>query len=163
MPTDIEIIKYRDAGRAQTYGATDPNTAVRQQNTYFVTFAKAADDAMASTTTAETYTGKAIPHKARIRAIYYVATTGGITSDPTNNATITLKTRDSAAANPLTVATYTSDTAGGSVTQGAPFTMTLTAANVIVSALSTLTLTIAKGGSGVVVRAGEFIVELERV
>ena len=51
MPTDIEIIKYRDAGRAQTYGASDPNAAVRQQNTYFVQFSKASDDAMASTTT----------------------------------------------------------------------------------------------------------------
>jgi acyl-CoA synthetase (AMP-forming)/AMP-acid ligase II len=164
MPTDIEIIKYRDAGRAQTYGASDPNAAVRQQNTYFVHFSKASDDAMASTTTSETYTGKIIPHKARIRSIYYVATTGGITADNTNYATVTVSKRDSAAANQLTVATLTTTiTSSGNVTQGAPKALVLTDANIIVDALSTLTFTIAKAASGVVVRAGEFVVELERV
>lgn len=164
MATDIEIIKYRDAGRAQTYGCTAPNTAVAQQNTYFVQFAKASDDAMASTTTAETYTGKAAVHKARIKAIYYIATTGGITASDTDYATVTIKTRDSAAANAATVATLTTTTtSSGNVTQGAAKALVLTDANIIVSALSTFTLTIAKASSGVVVRAGEFIVELERV
>lgn len=163
MATDIEIIKYRDAGRAQSYGCVTPNVAVAQQNTYFATFAKSSDDAMASTTTAETYTGKAAVHKARLKAVYYVATTGGVATDATNNVTVTVSKRDSAAANPLAIATYTSNVAGGAVTQGVPKAMTLTDANIIIDALSTFTLTVAKGGSGVVLRAGEFIIELERV
>ena len=164
MPTDIEIIKYRDAGRAQTYGASDPNAAVRQQNTYFVSYTKASDDAMASTTTSETYTGTVIPHKSRVRAVYYVATTGGITANDSTYATVTLNKRDSAAANKLAVATLTTTTtSSGDVTQGAPKALVLTDANIIVDALSTLTFEIAKASTGVVVRAGVFVVELERV
>ncbi len=119
---------------------------------------------MASTTTSETYTGKMVPHKSRIKAVYYVATTGGVTADATNYATVTISKRDSAAANPLAVATLTTTIASsGNITQGAPKALVLTDANIIVDALSTLTFTVAKAGTGVVLRAGEFVVELERV
>lgn len=165
MPTytDREIIKSRDAGRAQDYNATDPNGEVAKQNSYFLVIQdKSADDAMASTATSETYTGVVVPYLSRIKNIWYVATTGGITADNTNFATVTISKRDSAAANPLAVATLTTTiTSSGTVTQGAPKALVKTTANVDVAALSTLTFTIAKSGSGVVVRAGKFVLEME--
>lgn len=160
MATDREIIKNRDAGRAQSYGCVDPIGEVAKMNSFFVSFSKGSDDASASTATSETYTGKVVPYKARLKSVQYRATTGGITGDPTNNATITVSKRDSAAANPLPVATLTTT---ASVTQGAKTALVLTDANVIVDADSTITFAIAKGGSGVVVRAGEFVLELEAV
>jgi hypothetical protein len=164
MATDMQIIKYRDAARAQTYGCTDPNTAVAQQNTFFVTFSKSSDDGMASTTTSETYTGKAVLHKARLKKVYFCATTGGITADASNYATVTIYKRDSAAANQLAIATLTTTVASsGNVTQGANIALVNTDANVVVDALSTITYAIAKTGTGVVFRAGEFILEFERV
>lgn len=163
MATDREILKQQEAGQLCTTAAVDPLGEVAKAHTMWIPISKASDDAMASTTTSETYTGALLPVKTRIKSVSYIATTGGITADATNNATVTVKWRDSAAANPVTVAAYTSDVAGGSVTQGAPKAFTLTAANVVVAAGGSLTLTIAKGGSGVVVRAGTIWVECEAV
>lgn len=161
--TDREIIKNRDAGRAQSYGCADPIGEVAKQNSYFVNFTKAADDGSASTATSEVYTGKAVTFKARLKSLRYTATTGGITASDADNATITIYKRDSAAANQLAIASLTTNVAQGSVVQGTKTLMTLTAANVIIDADSTITFAIAKTGSGVVVRAGEFTLELEAV
>lgn len=172
MPTytDREILKNRQAGAAQTYGLSNVDTAIGQAHSDKLAFDKMTaalalgDDAMASTTTAETYTGCVNLYKGRIKAIYYIPQTGGITADASNNATITIKWRDSTGGNAVTVATYTTDVAGGSATQGVAKAMTLTqAANTIITALGSFTLTIAKTGSGVVVRGGKFVVEVENV
>ena len=166
MPTytDREILKNREAGTAADYNmAADPATTVAQAHSYFLVIAdKSADDAMASTTTAEAYTGIVIPYASRIKNIWYVATTGGITANDTTYATITISKRDSTGANPLAVATLTTTTtSSGNITQGAPKALVRTVANVDCTALSTLTYTIAKASTGVVVRAGKFVVELE--
>lgn len=166
MPTytDRELLKNRQAGVAQTYGmAADPATTIAEANSYFLIIAdKSADDAMASTATSETYTGVVVPYLSRIKNIWYVATTGGITADNTNYATVTISKRNSAAGGQATVATLTTTiTSSGNITQGAPKALVRTVANVDVTALSTFTFSIAKAGSGVVVRGGKFVVELE--
>lgn len=165
MPTDTEIVKNRQAGQMQSYGlasATGPQDEAAKLHTVFPFFDKAAD-AMASTTTSETYTNVCVPYKARIKSIKLNVSATGIAVDATNNATITISKRDAAAANKLTVATYTSNVAGGAVTTGVAKELVLTGANVVVDALSSFTFEISKGGSGVVVPAGRFLIELERV
>ena len=166
MPTysDREILKNRQTGQAQTYNATDPVTAVQQANSYFLTIAdKSADDAMAATTTAETFTGILVPYASRIKNIYYIATTGGITADNTNYATVTVSKRDAAGATPLAVGTLTTTiTSSGNITQGAAKALVKSTVNSLdCVALATLTFTIAKAGTGVIVRAGKIVLEME--
>lgn len=167
MPTytDRETVKNRQIGQAQTYGVTDPAAVIQQVHSYFLTITdKSADDGMASTTTSETYTGVVVPYASRIKNIWYVAKTGGITADNTNYATVTINKRDSAAANQLAVATLTTTiTSSGNITQGAPKALVTTKANIDVTALSTFTFSIAKSGSGVIFRGGYFVVELEAI
>lgn len=165
MPTytDREIIKNRQSGQAETYNCSDPKAEIAKIHSTHTAYDKGSDDATAATATSETYTGRVNLNKVRVKAVYYTPTTGGITADASNNATITIKWRDSAAANPVTVATYTTDVAGGSATQGVPKAMTLTQANTICAAGGSFTITITKAGTGVVVRAGSFTLELENV
>lgn len=165
MATDIEIIKERLSGQAGTYGlAASGVDAVNSLTSFVLEFDKASDDGMASTTTSETYTGVTLPVKAKLKAAYYVATTGGITANDTTYATVTISKRDSAAGNKATVATLTTTTtSSGNVTQGAPKALVLTDANVVVDALSTVTFEIAKASTGVIVRAGKFVLVFERV
>lgn len=165
MPyTDRELIKQQEAGQAATSGASDPIGEVAKVHTYYVSFSKSADDAMASTTTSETYTGVIVPVKSLLKSVKYVATTGGITANATNYATITVSKRDSAAANKTTVASFATDTVTtDDVTQGAPKAFDLSTSNVVITAGSTLTFEIAKAASGVVVRAGTLTLELEAV
>jgi hypothetical protein len=176
MPTytDTEILKNRQTGQAETYGMTTPATAtagapaeIKKLHSLLVTFSKAADDAMASTATAETYTGKSVPWLTRLNNVRIVATTGGVATDNTNNMTLTIYKRDSAGANQLAIAVYTSNVAGGALTQGVPKvlgpTTGLTVANTIITADSTFTYAITKAGTGVVMRACEVILELEKI
>lgn len=163
MPTDREYLKYQQAGALQTSGAIDPTGEVAKAHSFLVEVVKAADDATAATTTAETYTGKMLPVKGRLKSVRYYATTGGITADATNNATVTVSKRDSAAGNKLTVATMITNVALGNITQGVLKSATLTDANVIVDANSSFTFEIAKAGTGVVVRAGSLWLEFEAV
>lgn len=162
--TDRELLKQQESGALGTLGATNPIDTVGQAHATTFTFSKASDDGMASTTTSETFTGIYIPYKCKIRNVYYVATTGGITADNTNFATVTVSKRDSAGANLTTVATLTTTiTSSGNITQGAGKALVLTAANIVCTAGSTITFSIAKAASGVVVRAGSFTVEVEYV
>lgn len=162
--TDRELIKQQEAGQAATSGASDPIGEVAKVHSYWVAFSKSADDAMASTTTSETYTGVLVPVKSRLKSVKYVATTGGITANATTYATITVNKRDSAAANKLAVASFATDTVTtDDVTQGVPKEFDLTTANIIIAAGSTITYEIAKASTGVVVRAGTVTLELEAV
>lgn len=165
MPTDREYLKAQQAGVLGTSGATSAIAEIDTAHSLWIPITKASDDAMASTTTAETFAGVLIPFKARVLAIKYVATTGGITADGTNNATITISKRDSAGGTKTTVCAVTTNVAFGNVTQGAAksFASGITAANVIITADSTLTYEIAKGGTGVVVRAGTIWVQVTAV
>lgn len=159
--TDTQLVKRALVGLLASMGLTDAIAAAAQARSDFFTFDKAADDGTAATATTETYTGIYLPRACLLKAATYLATTGGITADATNNATITLSKRDSAAANKTTVASATTNVAFGNVTQGAGKALTLSAANVAISAGSTVTFEIAKGGTGVVVRAGRVTLEVE--
>jgi hypothetical protein len=160
--TDRQILKKADAGAAASFGCSDPITAVAQAHSSIFTFSKASDDAMASTTTSETYTGIYFPYACKLKAVTYVATTGGVTADASNYATVTVSKRDSAAANLTTVATLTTTVASsGSITQGAGKGLVLSGSAVNISAGSTVTFSVAKTGTGVVLRAGVFSLEVE--
>jgi hypothetical protein len=159
MPTDREYIKMQDAGRLGTTGAVDPKGEADYVHADVLFFDKASADAMANTTTSETYTGVYFPRKVRLLSVTYVALATGITADNTNYATVTVSKRDSAAGNKATVATLTTTiTSSGNVTTGAGKALVLTAANVVVDAGSSFTFEIAKAGSGVIVPAGRFTV-----
>lgn len=168
MPTDIEIIKQRQAGQAEGFGlAASPEDAIDKSLIFHVNFTKAAADGMASTTTAETFTGKTNGNvRVRLLAAYAVVTATGITADAANNATITISKRDSAAANKTSVATLITNIATGNLVIGAPKAMTITAtsaAEFIIAELSGFTYEIAKGGTGVVVPPTEFTLVFTKV
>lgn len=162
--TDRELLKQQEAGALATSGAADPIGTVAFSHTDSFAFSKASDDGMASTATTETRTGIYVPRKARLKNIWYVPTTGGITADNTNFATVTVSSRDAAGANLTTVATLTTTiTSSGNLTQDVGAALVLATSAVIIAAGSTLTYSIAKSGSGVIVRAGSFTVDLEWV
>lgn len=164
--TDRQILKNRQQGQAQTYGAVDPNTAVAQAHSYLLSFTKAADDGSASTTTAETYTGKRIPYQSLLKSLNYIETSStGVTASDTLFVTVTISVRDKTAANPLVIATLVTKITGGSgnLAQGVPYSMPLTVANVVIAAGSTVTYAIAKASTGTVFTAGEFVLELEAI
>lgn len=170
MATDRSALKAQEAGALGTYisggtAVSDPIGTVAAAHSEHRAFTKASDDAMASTTTSETYTGMYIPRAAKLNGITYVATTGGITADDANYATVTVYKRDSAAANQTALATLTTTTtSSGSVTQGAGKGLVLaTTTAVSIAAGSTITYAVAKASSGVVVRAGVFTLDLEWV
>lgn len=160
--TDRQIIKKAQAGEAVALGCTDPIGEVANANSSQFVFAKGADDAMASTTTAETFTGIYFARACRLKSIVYSATTGGVTADNTNFATVTVSKRDSAGANLTTIATLTTTiTSSGNLSQGVGKALVLTASAVNITAGSTVTYSVAKAGSGVVLRAANFTVEVE--
>lgn len=166
--TDIEILKMQVAGALNASPATAAVEAVRQAYSRSYTFDKAAADAMASTATAETFTGRYVKHKSKLRGVVASPVSGGLTADNTNFATITVTMRDSAGANPVNVATLTTTiTSSGNLTQGAGKALLGPAAaafaEVVIPAGSTFTYTITKAGTGVVVPAMGFDLDLERV
>jgi hypothetical protein len=166
MAPDIEIIKQRYEGQAQGYGlAADPGPSIDTLDAFPIFITKASADAMASTTTSETYTGLIAVPKVRIVAAYMTVLATGITVDATNNATITINKRDSAAANKTAVATLVTNVATGNLVIGAPKAMTVstTSGAFVVDALSGFTYEIAKGGTGVVVPASVFTLWLTKV
>lgn len=162
--TDRQILKYRQQGQAQTYGAVDPNTAVAQSHSYFHAFTKATDDAMASTTTAETYLGTRIPYQSLLKSVYFTPTSAtGLTASDTVFVTVTISVRDKTAANPLVIATLITKVVLGNLVQGVPVLLTPTAANAVIAAGGTLTYAIAKASTGTIFPAGVFAIELEAI
>ncbi len=154
MPTDIEIIKQRHCGQAEGYGlAAAPEGSVDTLDAFPVVFTKASADAMASTTTSETFLGNIVPVKCKLVAAYATVTATGITANAADYATITISKRDSAAANKVTVASVASVLATGNFTIGAAKAMTVntTSGAFILDALSGFTYEIAKAGNGVIV------------
>lgn len=151
---------------ATTAATVDPYTTVGDAQSIFLTWTKAADDAMASTATAETFTGLFVPFACKYRKLTYSPTSGALTNDNTNNAVMTFNTRDLNGANLAVLTTLTTSITalGATIAQGqgvAALPAGTVAASV--AAGSTITYSIAKGGSGVVVRAGLFTLQLEPV
>jgi hypothetical protein len=138
--------------------------AINQLTDLLVSFQKAADDAMAADATADAVQWtNPFDFPVYVVGARYTATTGGITANATNNATVALKTNDGVGGATATALAFTTDVAFGNVSQNQSkaFT-TLTPANARIPAGGNLWLNIAKGGSGVVVRAGRFDVRLRR-
>lgn len=160
--TDRQLLKRALVGLLAAMGLSDAIAEVgKSESTYFF-WDKAADDGMASTTTSETFTGVYSKYAAILKSITYSPTTGGVTADAANYATVTASKRDSAGANKTTLGTLTTTIASsGNLTQGAGKAFVLTNANVALSAGSTFTWEIAKTGTGVVMRAGRFTAEVE--
>jgi hypothetical protein len=167
MATDRASLKMQQAGALGSFASggtavSDAVGTVGQAHSDIFVFDKAAADAMASTTTAETYTGINLPYAGKVKAITFVPTSGGLTADASNYATVTVSRRDSAAANKTTLGTITTTVASsGNLTQGVGEDAVLTSANVDFAADSTVTFEIAKTGTGVVVPAGRFTVLVE--
>lgn len=123
--------------------------------------AQKAADAMASTATSETcvwanMTGRDI----KVLSVGF-ATGAALTADNTNNAAITVSKYTAAGGSKTTVATETTNVASGNWTAFTVKNLTLTAANVTVAAGGVLTYEISKGGTGVIVPAGVFVVKYE--
>lgn len=112
---------------------------------------KAAADAMASTTTAET--GGPSFMRAGIVKRIEIDTEADAAEHADNHATITVSKRDAAAGNKATLGTYTTDTgvSQGTLTKWVTKAFALTEANLVVVRGGKLTYEIAKGGTGVVV------------
>lgn len=160
--TDRQLIKKAESGNAVSLGLADPIGEVGNTHAAQFNFSKAADDGTAATTTAETFTGLYFPRACRLKSVTYVATTGGVTADATNFATVTVSKRDSAGATPTTIATLTTTVASsGTITQGAGKALVLAGSAANITAGSTVTFSVAKSGTGVVLRAGMFTVEVE--
>jgi hypothetical protein len=132
-----------------------------------VQFQKAADDAMASTATADTkFWTNPYTFPVQVFAASYNAD-GTITADDTNFATVTVKADDGAAGATVAVATWlTKITAGtGNIAaQVAKAATTLNASTIVsVAPGASLFFNIAKSGSGVVVRSGIFTLRMRKV
>lgn len=138
-----QLIRKRRVAVLRTSGATGANT----------------DDAMANTATAEQqifWASVAIT----ITALEYVPN-AAITADASNNAVITFSKRTSAGASQTTLGTITTNLALGNLAagQGAAATLTATTTDLQVAAGSSIGVANTKGGTGVVLRAGTYVIE----
>lgn len=127
---------------------------------------KAADDGMASTTTADAKVwANPFDFPMQLVGLNYNATGGGITANDTNYAQIQAKTTDGVSATPaLGMQLETKITGGtGNIADGVGVTTTTKQTNSIVGVGGSLFVGIAKQGSGVIVRAGLVTARLRRV
>jgi hypothetical protein len=157
-----DIQKSMSGAQASPYGGA-PTVAQLFDETLF--FNKAADDGAAATATADTlFWTNPFDFPVQIVSARYTPTTGGITADNTNFATIALKSNDGAGgatATGLSITTAITDSGNLSQNQSKAFTLA-TAAGQTIPAGGGLWLNIAKSGTGVVVRAGILTVRLRR-
>lgn len=115
---------------------------------------KDAADGAAATATAEQ--AFALVTHAGTLLEFSVLPSAALTADAANNATITIRRRPAAdPATPQTLATLVTDVAGGSWVAWTKKAFTL--ANTALLAGDVLTVQITKGGTGVVVPAGDFV------
>jgi hypothetical protein len=138
---------------------------INQLTDLIVQASKAADDGGAANATADTLLWtNPFDFSVVMVSARYTPTTGAITGDNTNNAVITLKSNDGAGGSTAVGLSITTDVATGnfSTNQSKAFT-SQTPAGAVIPAGGGLWLNIAKGGSGVVVRAGLLNVRLRRV
>lgn len=149
------------AGSAMANGGED---TVNNLTDITVHYEKVADDAMASTTQADhVFWTNPFPFELQVVSASYSAD-GTITANDTNFATISVKTDDGAGGATAAAASWTTVTAGtGNIATRVAKAAAITAANNRVRVGSNLVFNIAKGGTGVVVRAGSFAVRLRRV
>jgi hypothetical protein len=128
---------------------------------------KAADDGMASTTTADAKVwSNPFDFPLQLVDLNYNATGGGITANDTNYAQIQAKTTDGVSATPaLGMQLETKITGGtGNIADGVGVTTTTKqSGGGVVGVGGSLFVGIAKQGSGVIVRAGMVTARLRRI
>jgi hypothetical protein len=167
MPSDTELAKGVAVGNLSSLVANNANTIaeIQRQRSRRCAIIKATADAMASTTTAETWvTDGLLDGACRLYKAFLVCTGAGITADAANNAAVTVSKRDSAGANKTTLLTFTTNIAFGNVTQNVPKSLAaaVSASTAVdVTALSTLTWEVAKNGTGVVVPVSFMVLYFE--
>lgn len=136
------MMNHGDAAAQQAYNMPRP-----------IAYQKAAADAAAATATAE-QPFFAAPFALLVTAIS-VLPAAALVADNANNATITIRRRDVAGANPATVASITTNVASGNWTQHVAKALVL-GAGVRLAAGEILTFEVTKAGTGVVVPAGAY-------
>ena len=165
--SDMNIVRGLDIAQYASAlgGNAAAETIVKQKRTRLYKYVHPADDSMATDATAETFFEN-VEFAGQVRNCYAWAKTT-ITGHASNHFTATLKSKVAADATAkATLGTYTSDTdvtAQGTLTAGIRKAFDISACtDLVVQAGSGLTLTIAKGGAGVIVKAGTtFVVEVE--
>ena len=179
MATDRASLKIQEAGGLNTFQtggvpvADALNTISTAHSDLFQVY-KAAADGAAATATAETFTGLFLPQTQgvsvvagqrayKVNGIYFNPTSSGYTADNTNNATITVQSRDVNGLNPVLVGTLLTNIASGNAAQGQTMKFTLNSVGINLPFGATLTYTIAKGGAGVVVPAGAITLDIEAI
>ena len=124
---------------------------------------KKAADAMAADATTQAVFGAA-RRRAKVKAIYYV-TDAALTAHDTNFASLIVQKLTAAGATAVTLGTAATTLTAGTGSWVAKtvisFTLSTVAGALVLEALAPLTFGITKGGSGVVVPAGQLIVVLE--
>jgi hypothetical protein len=160
MP-NITDFKAALAGSAQANGGED---TINNLTDIVVHYEKTADDAMASTTTADhVFWTNPFPFELQVVSASYSAD-NTITANDTTFATITIKTDDGAGGATAAAATWATTTTGtGNVAARVAEPAVITATNNRVRVGANLVFNIAKASTGVVVRAGSFAVRLRRV
>lgn len=151
-----EILRLNGTtAKAQATGGLSASTPLQ------IEWDKAAADGAAGTATAEHVvyraTGPVI-----VKSVEYVPD-AALTANDTNFATITLSRRNADGTNSVTVASVSTKTTGGggsgNWSQWVSVALALTAANVAMVAGQILTIAITKPGAGVVVPAGQLLVD----
>ena len=130
-----------------------------------VVYDKTAADGMATTTTSDTVIWTN-PYDFTVYLVSgkYIGLGSGLTADPSNNATIAIKTNDGAGGSTSTALSVTTSAADGGTwtsNQSKSFTTT-TAANIAVPSGGCVWFNIAKGGTGVVVPISRYTLRLKK-
>lgn len=158
-PTNLGNAKKSLSASVTQLGGLD---TIDESLAFYVTYFKAAADAMASTATTDTLVW-VNPFNVPVYFVsaYGVATGAGITANDTDFATITFRTIDLAGGSSAAALTVVTNVAGGTWTQNRSkaFT-TLTKANAAIPVGGGISFSIAKGGSGVVVPVSYFGIKL---
>lgn len=142
-----------------------PPPAVHQAFDFWVDFDKTAADGAAGTTTADTYIWtNPFDFNIVVADARMITLGAGLTADPANFATVTLKTDNGAGgatAVALTITTTVADSGNFTSNVSKRFTAK-TGANVIVVPGGNLWFNIAKSGTGVVVPISSYILRLQK-
>lgn len=144
---------------------SSPDVDFNALTDFVVQWNKPADDAAASTATAE-HAFARIPSTIACQIISaYYGTEGTITANDTSYATLTVSVRDGAGGSAVAACSQTTKITGGSgdVAAYVPQVLTLDTTKKAVAGGSVLTFLITKASSGVVVPAGFVTVHLRRV
>jgi hypothetical protein len=159
---DLTDVKTKWAGTvALDEGGED---TINGLTDFEIRYEKAAADAMASTTTANTLFW-ANPYDFSVKIVgAKVAPASTIATDETDYVTVTIKVDDGAAGTPATAVSWVSNAAGtGAWATGICEAGTLTAANCTVVAGACLWFNIAKAASGKIVPISHYMIRLRKV